>query len=195
MEIIMKRKLLIISALLLQGILIVIIEKGILEDVLLISIFTLLSFISVYDWKTGLVSLRVNISIFLLSMLYSYFAYKSPVYMVIGMICASIPFFFAELFYQIFINKQKDEDKFIVGGADIILAASVGMVLGWQRMILAILLSSILVVITSRIKGLKKIPYVPFIHAGFLIAYIWGAQLIGWYLNFRQAIIMGTVQF
>ncbi len=77
-----------------------------------------------------------------------------------------------------------------MGGGDIKLISVLGLMLGFKKTVLSILLSffigaliSITLLITGR-KGRKDpIPFGPFINIGFLIATFWGNSIISWYIN------------
>lgn len=76
------------------------------------------------------------------------------------------------------------------GFGDVKLVAAAGLMLGWQRLILAILIASILgSIVLLVIKHIKKdedgkeYPFAPFIVVGILTALLYGMPLITWYLN------------
>ncbi len=76
-----------------------------------------------------------------------------------------------------------------MGGGDIKLIAMIGAFLGWQKMLLTIMLGSlagsivgIFLMIFFR-KGRKyAVPFGPFLSLGALISLFWGTHLIDWYL-------------
>ena len=77
-----------------------------------------------------------------------------------------------------------------MGGGDLKLFALVGLVLGIKLVILSIFIASLLgslyglyLIIRGRYERGKYIPFGPFIAAGSFIAYIWGNQIIQWYLD------------
>ena len=76
-----------------------------------------------------------------------------------------------------------------LGGGDVMLAAFVGLAVGWPLVIEALLLSLILgalislVLLATRIRRLSDhIPYGPFIVAGAIITLLWGYAIAEWYL-------------
>ncbi len=77
-----------------------------------------------------------------------------------------------------------------IGGGDIRMGVLMGVVLGWQRTILALLISYILgavvgVYLLARKKISKKasIPFGTFLAVGSAIALFWGYDMIKWYLS------------
>lgn len=77
-----------------------------------------------------------------------------------------------------------------LGFGDVKLAAAAGLMLGWQKLILAILLASVAAsIILLLLKMIRKdeknkeYPFGPFISAGVLFATFFGSQIIEWYLG------------
>ena len=78
-----------------------------------------------------------------------------------------------------------------IGFGDVKLAVFMGVVLGWQLALLVFMLANIisfLVVLpglaTGKLKRTSRVPFGPFLIAGFIIAGLWGDQLIRWYLGY-----------
>ncbi len=79
-----------------------------------------------------------------------------------------------------------------MGGGDVKLLAMMGAVLGWDVVLLTILLSSLIGSITGILimvlkgKGFKyAIPFGPFLSLGAVIALFYKNEIISWYLQFR----------
>jgi leader peptidase (prepilin peptidase)/N-methyltransferase len=77
-----------------------------------------------------------------------------------------------------------------LGGGDIKIFAPIGIFLGWKMTFVALLLSIFLggiislILIIIRVKGRKStIPFGPFIVMGTLITYIYGWDILRWYIN------------
>ena len=77
-----------------------------------------------------------------------------------------------------------------MGFADVKLVAAAGLLLGWQKLVLAVLLSSvvgsIVLVILNRVKKQDKnteYPFGPFIVGGILVAMMAGEPIIEWYIG------------
>lgn len=84
-----------------------------------------------------------------------------------------------------FISKGK-----WVGFGDVKLGLFMGLVLGWERGLLALMLANVigfLVVVpgllTKRLNRQSKVPFGPFLIVAFLIAGLFGHAIIQWYLN------------
>ncbi len=75
-----------------------------------------------------------------------------------------------------------------MGGGDIKLSAVMGLYLGWQKVLVALLVSfvfggvvGVLLLATGR-KGRKdKMPFGPFLALGGIVAVLWGEKLLAWY--------------
>lgn len=79
--------------------------------------------------------------------------------------------------------------KEAVGEGDLLLAGMLGVWLG-ERTLLAIFLAYLTAGVTvtfllllKRVKFGEYLPFGPFLVLGGMIAFFWGAQLVGWYLN------------
>jgi leader peptidase (prepilin peptidase)/N-methyltransferase len=77
-----------------------------------------------------------------------------------------------------------------MGGGDLKLFALVGLVLGIKLTLLSIFVSSLLgtlfgvaMMVIGRYERGKPIPFGPFIAAGSMISYLWGNQIVQWYLD------------
>jgi prepilin signal peptidase PulO-like enzyme (type II secretory pathway) len=77
-----------------------------------------------------------------------------------------------------------------VGLADVILALSLGMILGWQQSLVAFLLSYLVgtvVLLPLLVLGIKKrtdmVPFGPFMVIGALLSLLWGSDIFAWYMS------------
>ena len=77
-----------------------------------------------------------------------------------------------------------------MGFADVKLAAAAGLLLGWQKLILAILVGSvvgsIVLVILNRVRNQERnteYPFGPFIVGGMLLALLAGEPILDWYIG------------
>ena len=94
--------------------------------------------------------------------------------------------FFLLIYYMaIWILKREG-----MGFGDVKFALAAGFLLGWQRMLLAMVIASItasiILVIIKRVKGDengKEYPFGPFISVGVAISMLVGAPIITWYLS------------
>ena len=77
-----------------------------------------------------------------------------------------------------------------LGFGDVKFAFAAGLLLGWQRMLFAMLIASVsasvVLVIIRRVRGDeqdKEYPFGPFISVGIAVALFFGAPIINWYLG------------
>jgi leader peptidase (prepilin peptidase)/N-methyltransferase len=80
-----------------------------------------------------------------------------------------------------------------MGGGDIKLLAMIGAFLGWQAVLVTLMIGSltgsligILLMIVQRGDRRTAIPFGPFLAVGAVAALFWGDALIGWYLGITQ---------
>lgn len=147
----------------------------------LLPLFLLLiafNYISIEDWKTGFISLYLNIGIFALSVMTAIMNKAS--FSVIGMnlLCFVFPFILLEFVFQKFVNREKDEDRFLIGGGDIILFAAMSFLLSTVNMMIMLFVASLLSIIISKFIGKSRVHFAPMILVGFLVAYLWGNFLL-----------------
>lgn len=134
----------------------------------------ILTYISIVDWKTGLISIFLNFltlgiaiaAAFLMQMRISVIGLNLAVFV--------LPFILLESIYQIFFNKEKDEDKFLIGGGDIVLFATMSLVLTTVEMMIMLFFASLGSLIASKIIGKTKVHFAPFVLIGFIIAFLIG---------------------
>lgn len=77
-----------------------------------------------------------------------------------------------------------------MGGGDIKLMAALGLYLGWEQILMAIFIASLIGSVVGIVlmlffgKGRKTaIPFGPFLAMGTLVCYLWSDRLISWYLS------------
>ena len=93
---------------------------------------------------------------------------------------------FALLYYGAILALKREA----LGFADVKLAAAAGLLLGWQKLILAVLVGSvvgsIVLVTLNRVKNQERTteyPFGPFIVGGMLVALLAGAPILTWYIG------------
>ncbi len=76
------------------------------------------------------------------------------------------------------------------GWGDVKLVAAAGLLLGWQKLILSMLIASVsacivllLVKLINKDENGKEYPFAPFIVAGIMTSLLVGAPIITWYMN------------
>lgn len=82
-----------------------------------------------------------------------------------------------------------------VGFGDVKLGVFIGAILGWKYALLALFtanLAGLLFVLPllamKKLTPKSKIPFGPFLIIGCIISFLWGPQIIGWYLSFILAV-------
>ena len=76
-----------------------------------------------------------------------------------------------------------------LGGGDVKLAGVVGLLLGWERLLLGLLIATVpatvvlLILSRGREGESRQFPFAPFLVVGFGVSMLFGTQIIGWYLS------------
>lgn len=96
------------------------------------------------------------------------------------------------VFFLVSFAFEKICKKEGLGGGDVKLVGAMGLLLGWQRLLLSMLASTIpaviiLLIVSARRKNAteeeKQFPFAPFLVFGFLVAIFFGTPIINWYLD------------
>lgn len=140
---------------------------------------SLLIIIAMIDIDTMEIYDRFQIMILLLAIPYMIWISPNPfISHVIGFFIISIPF------YVIAIITNG------IGGGDIKLIAIAGLLLGWQSTLVTFFISSLLggfvaifLLITKKQEKQSLIAFGPYLCIGIFISYLYGYQLIEWYIN------------
>ena len=111
-------------------------------------------------------------------------SYTKPLDHVIGALVGGGVF--ALLYFGVILLYKREA----MGFADVKLAAAAGLLLGWQRFILAILVGSVVgsvvLIILNRVKKQERTteyPFGPFIVGGMLLALLAGEPILIWYVG------------
>ena len=140
-------------------------------------LFSMLLVLSVIDWRTYIIPNGINLTIFVLGLvrLATDFA-NWPTY-IIGMASVSLVF----LLLHILTGGNG------LGMGDVKLVAAAGLLLGWPKMILAVLVGSVsgAVIHPTRMKGGAghKLAFGPYLAAGIWFSALVGQPLISAYLS------------
>jgi leader peptidase (prepilin peptidase)/N-methyltransferase len=135
--------------------------------------------LSVIDYRTYEIPIGINIFILCLGVVRLITDLPNWQDYVIGFFSISIP-----LLILYWITKGR-----AIGGGDIKLMASVGLVLGWQSTILSFILGCILGSLIHLIKmritnnDNHQLAMGPYLSAGIIISALFGTQFINWYLS------------
>jgi len=155
---------------------------GLVSFGLLLSVYSLLIMIFVYDLKHYIIPDRLLFPAIILSLLYLILNQQLLIlsYLLSSLIASG--FFFCIFFFS---RGQW------MGFGDVKLAILMGILLGWPNTFAALFLAFFLGAVIGialmilQKKGLKsEIPFGPFLITGTFISIFWGEKIVGWYLNF-----------
>jgi len=150
-----------------------------IETILYCGLFSILLVISIIDFRHYIIPNGTVIFIGILGIVQVSFDITHWIKYLIG-------FFIVSSFLLILAIITKGK----LGGGDIKLMATAGLLLGWDKIILALFIGSILgsvigitLLITKIIKRNQLIPFGPFLSIGIIIAAIFGNELLNWYVS------------
>ena len=134
--------------------------------------------LSVIDWRTFEIPFGMNVFLGILGVVAVILNREEWLSHVIGAVCVSG---FLLILYLLSQGKA-------IGGGDIKLMAACGLILGWQRIILAFLLGcifgSVIHLLRMKLSGEGRVLAMgPYLAAGIFLAALFGQQWIGWYLS------------
>ena len=171
----MKRDLILTFIFSLIQIILIVAIKGFSYPLLLLFFMLLiLTYISIEDWKTGLISISANLSTLVLSGIYAFFNNIELKVIGINLLWFVLPFIIIEAVFQIFINRDRDEERFLVGGGDMILFTIMSFLLSTFNMAVMLFIACLMSIVTSKIIKKSLVHFAPFIQSGFLVAFLFG---------------------
>ena len=129
-----KDIILMIFTFLIQCILAILIKGFSIPLLVLFVLLGIFTYISLEDWKTGEISVILNVIIFVFATIYAVISNLEIKTIGFNLLVFVLPFILIEAIFQVFINRGKDEDRFLIGGGDIILFASMSMILSTTNM-------------------------------------------------------------
>ena len=148
-----------------------------LTVVLYCGLYSMLMVLSVIDWRTYTIPNGINLVIFLLGLARLVTDLDNWLSYLIGMLSVSLVFL---LLY--FLTGGNG-----IGMGDIKLVAAAGLLIGWQKMLLAVLVGSLsgAIIHSVRMKNGagRKLAFGPYLAAGIWISALVGGQLIRAYLS------------
>lgn len=159
---------------LIQIITIIAIEGFSYPLLLLFFMLFILSYISIEDWRTGFISIPINVGAFIFAVLFAFFNNIELKVIGINLLCFVLPFILIEAIFQLFINRGKDEERFLIGGGDIILFTTMSLILSSFNMCVMLFFACLMSIIASKIIKKSLVHFAPFIQVGFLIAFLFG---------------------
>jgi len=78
-----------------------------MDLLILITIFIIYTYIAIKDWKTGFISLILNFSIFILSIIYAFINKTNLTGILLNLLIFVVPFILIEFIFQVFGNKKR----------------------------------------------------------------------------------------
>jgi leader peptidase (prepilin peptidase)/N-methyltransferase len=134
--------------------------------------------ISVIDWRTFEIPPGLNLFIFILGLIHVFFDLANWLQYVFGFVAVSGLFLLIYL-----VTKGRG-----IGGGDIKLMAAAGFLLGWQHILLAMMIGAIsgsaIHLLLMAIKGKTRVlAFGPYLAFGIFVAMLYGGELIRWYLG------------
>ena len=149
-----------------------------LSSILYSLCFSMLVAITVIDWRTYEIPLGLNIVILTLGIIQCILDYGNWKLYLIGMVSVS-----GFLFLLFVITGGRG-----IGGGDIKLMFAAGLLLGWKKIILALIIGCILgsiihLILMKVSKKGRMLAFGPYLSAGILLAILFGEQLISLYIG------------
>ena len=148
------------------------------ESILYCLLTSALLVLSVIDWRTYEIPVGINIFILVLGILQVVLDPQNWISYLVGFLCVSIV-----LWLILVISKGR-----AIGGGDVKLMAAAGLLLGWEKILLAFMLGCIIgsIIHLLRMK-LSDADHVlamgPYLSVGIFIAALFGDAMIGWYFG------------
>ncbi len=153
-----------------------------IETVLYMFLASALLTISVIDFKHMIIPDSIVVFIGILAIINLIFNIKLWLYFVVGFFVVSVI-----LLVIAIITKGG------MGGGDIKMMAVAGLLIGWDKILLALMLGAILgsvvgvtLIALKIIERKQFIPFGPFLAAGVFASALYGEEIIGWYLKLYQ---------
>ena len=134
--------------------------------------------LSVIDWRTYEIPFGINVFLFVLGIAGTVLDSGNWINHLIGAVCVSG---ILGILYLL-------SNGTAIGGGDIKLMFACGLLLGWQRILLAFILGciigSLIHVFRIKVQGAGRVLAMgPYLSIGILLAALWGNSWISWYLS------------
>ena len=149
-----------------------------LDSVLYCFMTAALLTLSVIDFRTYEIPLGINVFILALGLIHLIFHSQEWKTYVIGLLLVST-------FLEILVLASKGR---AMGGGDVKLMAAAGLLIGWQKSVLALFLGcmigSVIHLTRMKLSGEDHVLAMgPYLSVGIFIATLWGQQFLNWYLG------------
>lgn len=134
--------------------------------------------LSVIDFRTYEIPFGINVFILVLGLIHMVLDIHNWSNYVIGLLAVSVP-----LGIILLVSKGR-----AIGGGDVKLMAAAGLLLGWEKILLALIIGciagSVLHIIRMKVAGADRVLAMgPYLALGILLSALWGDALIAWYLT------------
>lgn len=143
------------------------------------ALFSILLVISLIDYKHYIIPNGLVIALMLLGIMHLFINPQNILQYIIGFFVASIILLLIAV-----ITRGK------MGGGDIKLMAAAGLLIGWQNILVALMLGSVVgsvigitLIVLKIIKREQMIPFGPFLAVGIMVSAMFGDKIISWYLS------------
>lgn len=155
----------------------VLFRGDLVQTILYCVLFSMLMVLSVIDWRTFTIPNGINLVIFVLGLIRVVTDLENWLTYVIGMLSVALVFLLL---------------WFLTGGGgigmgDVKLMGAAGLLLGWQKMILAVLVGSIAGAVIHMIRmkhgAGRKLAFGPYLAGGLWVSALFGGQIIVAYLG------------
>ncbi len=149
-----------------------------IESVLYAFLTSALLTLSVIDYRTLEIPVKINAVILGIGIVHIAFDLENWIHYLIGFFAASL-----FLFLCLIITRGKG-----IGGGDIKLMAAAGLCLGWQNIMLALAVGCIVgsvvqCIIIAVTKNKTKFAMGPYLSVGIFVAMLWGERFLDWYIG------------
>lgn len=149
------------------------------ETVIYSALFSILLVISMIDLKHSIIPNGLVIAIMVLAVINLGFDFSNWISYTIGFFCVS-----GILLLIAVITGGK------MGGGDIKLMAAAGLLLGWEKILLALMIGAIIgavigiaLIVMKVITRKQMIPFGPFLSLGIIISALFFESILNWYIN------------
>lgn len=149
------------------------------ETIIYSALFSILLVIGMIDYKHYIIPNGLVIALALLGIVHMFLDTQNTFRYIIGFFVASVILLLIAV-----VTRGK------MGGGDIKLMAAAGLLLGWQKILLALLLGSVVgavigitLMLFKIIKREQMIPFGPFLAVGIMVSALFGESIISWYLS------------
>lgn len=156
-------------------------DFGLIRLLYFFFIISIVIVVSAIDMKFSLIPTTLVFFASLVVLTYNYFTF-SPNWFLEQVISA----FIAALFFLFLVVITRRRG---MGEGDVVLAFLIGLVLGYEKTILAIFLSfftgalvSLILIVFGKKKFGQTVPFAPFLVLGLLCAMFWGDVIVRWYM-------------